>query len=127
MVVLEIKFSIQKKIPKTYEAVIEGKISDAVIKKLEEGIDIQLEENDGIVKYHTLPSKIKILSTNKHPIVEIIISEGKKRQVKRMFEAINCKVLKLKRVKIGKFELKNLSIGEIKEISKLELFKALFE
>ena len=117
----------KQKIPKTYEAVIEGKISDAVIKKLEEGIDIQLEENDGIVKYHTLPSKIKILSTNKHPIVEIIISEGKKRQVKRMFEAINCKVLKLKRVKIGKFELKNLSIGEVKEIPKFELFKALFE
>ncbi|MBI4918724.1 rRNA pseudouridine synthase [archaeon] len=117
----------KQKIPKTYETVVERRLSEESIRKLEAGVEIKLEENGEISKYHTLPSKIKILSINDNTKLEITISEGKKRQVRRMFETVKHEVLELKRIKIGKLELENLKSGEIKELPRHDLFKALFE
>ncbi len=117
----------KQKIPKTYEVLVQGKLSESAVTKLEEGVEITLEENGKLTKYKTLPAKIKILSTNNNTRLEITISEGKKRQVRRMLETVKHEVLELKRIKIGKLELGNQKSSEIKEMLRYELFKALFE
>lgn len=70
---------------------------------------INIGNGDGLVK----AKDIKKLSTNKF---EITLTEGKKRQIRRMFEVINLKVSDLKRISIGKINLGDLKEGEWKEI-----------
>jgi len=82
--------------------------NEEIIRIFTKGIDIS--DGDGIVKV----KKIKTLSANKF---EIILTEGKKRQIRRMFEALNLKVFDLKRVSIGKISLGDLKEGEWKEIN----------
>jgi 23S rRNA pseudouridine2605 synthase len=55
-------------------------------------------------------------------LVEVILTEGKKRQVRRMFESVGCNVLELKRVAIGKLHLGELKEGEFKAYKKSELY-----
>ncbi len=118
----------KQKISKTYEAIVSGKLSDKAIEQLEKGVEITLEENGVITKYKTQPAKIRILDfKDKQTKVEVIITEGKKRQVIRMFKAINYRVIELKRTKIGKLALEDLKTGEVKEIPRQELFKLVFE
>lgn len=113
----------RQKILKVYEVIVSGKLNDEIVKNISEGVEIELEENGVVKKYKTLPARIKIINKD---IVKIGISEGKKRQVRRMFHAVGCKVLKLKRVKIGNLELGDLNSGEIKKISRDELFRLIF-
>ncbi len=75
--------------------------NEAIIKTFKKGMDIG--DGDGIVKV----KKIKTLSANKF---EMILTEGKKRQIRRMFEILNYKVSDLKRISIG-----NINLGDLKE------------
>ena len=100
------------KIDKTYIAKIEGIISPISIKKLRSGVVI-----DG---YKTRPARVKVKSIDKKTnksIVEIIISEGKNHQVKKMFEAVGHQVLKLKREKYAIFDIKDLKVGEYRKLT----------
>ena len=100
------------KIDKTYIAKIEGIISPISIKKLRSGVVI-----DG---YKTRPARVKVKSIDKKTnksIVEIIISEGKNHQVKKMFEAVGHPVLKLKREKYAIFDIKDLKVGEYRKLT----------
>lgn len=74
----------------------------SIINILAKGVDIG--ENDGIVK----AKKIFYLGENKF---KIVLTEGKKRQIRRMFQKINYKVIDLARVRIGDFNLGNLKEG----------------
>ena len=81
--------------------------------------------------FKTSPAKVKVKQYNKSSnlsLVEITIHEGKNHQVKKMFEAVNHEVVKLKREKIGFFDLKGLKVGDyrrltIKEIKKVYALK----
>jgi pseudouridine synthase len=84
-----------------------GERNKEIIKTFQKGIDIG--DNDGIVKV----KNIKTLSANKF---EITLSEGKKRQIRRMFETLDLKVSDLKRISIGKIELGDLKEGKWEEI-----------
>lgn len=118
----------KQNIAKTYEAIISGKLSNNAIEQLEKGVEISLEEDGKITKYITQPAQIKVLDfKDKQTRVEIIITEGKKRQVIRMFKTVNYRVIELKRIKIGRLELEDLKIGQIKEIPRQEFFKLIFE
>ncbi len=99
-------------IRKTYEVETNNNISDKDIENLEKGVDIG--------GYITKPSIIKRLGKNK---INIVISEGKNRQVRKMLEAVNNKVVNLKRTKIGNLSLGNLKIGSYRDINKEELNK----
>ncbi|MCK4540503.1 rRNA pseudouridine synthase [Candidatus Parcubacteria bacterium] len=76
------------------------------------GIDIG--EGDGLVK----AKKIRYLEKNRF---EIVLTEGKKRQIRRMFKAIGLEVADLKRVAIGDVELGNLKEGLWKNLSSGEI------
>lgn len=81
--------------------------------------------------FKTSPAKVRIKQYNKSSnlsLVEITIHEGKNHQVKKMFEAVNHDVVKLKRERIGFFDLSGLKIGEyrrltIKEVKKVYALK----
>lgn len=77
--------------------------TDLIIKKLLDGIDIG--EGDGIVR----AKKVKYLGGN---LLEIVLTEGKKRQIRRMFKALGYEVVDLKRTAIGEIMLGNLKEGE---------------
>lgn len=100
-------------IKKTYRAVLQKPISKEDILKIERGITITLEQNGKYSKYTTKPCKIALIDSKK---LDITISEGKKREVKRIFEAVGNKVIKLQRIRIGDLRLEELKIKKGKYI-----------
>lgn len=96
-------------INKTYQAVVQGRISPETIRRVEGGIDL-----DG---RRTWPAKIRLLSQDeRRSTLEIVIHEGRKRQVRRMFEAVAHPVLHLKRLAYGSLQLGNLSLGAYRRL-----------
>ena len=89
----------EKHIQKTYLVETEKIITGQNIKKLQEGVTI----SEG--GYFVKALSVKLLSSKK---TEIVIDEGKKRQIRLMFEAIGNKVIGLKRTAIGNLNLENL-------------------
>jgi len=106
-------------IDKVYVAKIEGILTGLEIKQLERGVVI-----DG---FKTSPAIIKVRKKDKKDndsLDQITIHEGKNHQVKKMFEAVGHKVIKLKRERIAFLDLTGLKPGEyrklnIKEVKKL--------
>lgn len=104
----------KNKVEKTYIANVKGNITEEKIENLRNGVDIG--------GYITKPAKVRIISKDKNKI-EIKISEGKNRQVRKMCEAVGLKVINLKRISIGKLNLGNLKIGEYRYLNKNEIDK----
>lgn len=111
----------RKHIPKTYEAIVEGRVSEDDVRSFAEGVTL----DDG---YHTLPGELVIHSYEEQdegPVrsrISLTIHEGKFHQVKRMFEAVGKKVVYLKRVSMGELRLdENLEIGTYRELTEDEL------
>jgi len=99
---------------KTYEAEIEGGISEDSINKLRNGVLI-----DG---YETAPAKVKLLKkTQKNSFVQISIHEGKNRQVRKMYEKVGHRVIKLKRLSFGNINLDGLREGQWKYLTDDEI------
>lgn len=104
-------------IEKTYTVTIIGIVTKEEVQKLEEGVVI-----DG--EYTTKPAKVKILRTDtetNRSRLEIKIHEGKNRQVRKMCEAINKKVVALHRTKIGNIQVKDLKIGTWRYLTNKEI------
>lgn len=100
---------------KTYHAVISGSLSREDINNLKSGIRIE----KGVV---TAPAKVKVLESEKNAsLVEIIIHEGRNRQVRRMFEAVGHRVLELKRVAIANVVIGNLPLGKWRHLREAEI------
>ncbi|WP_080845402.1 23S rRNA pseudouridine(2605) synthase RluB [Cytobacillus gottheilii] len=106
----------RSEIEKVYVAKVKGIPSKESLKSLQKGIRLE----DG----KTAPAKSKLLSMDKKKqtaIVELIIHEGKNRQVRRMFEAIGHNVLKLKRERYATLTLEGLSPGDGRELTAHEV------
>lgn len=108
----------KKHIPKTYEAVVTGKISEKEVKIFSQGME--LANGDKLQ-----PAHLDVISYSKKDDtskVRVIIHEGKYHQVRRMFGAVSQRVLELDRVKIGLLELDDtLERGEYRELTEKEL------
>lgn len=103
-------------VDKVYLAKLEGIIKGEQINKLKDGVMI----DDMLVK----ASRVKLKKVNQESntcMVEITIHEGKKHQVKRMFEAVGYHVEKLTRERIGIFQIKDLKSGEYRKLSPKEV------
>jgi 23S rRNA pseudouridine2605 synthase len=98
------------KVPKTYLVKASKPLSDEQLDQLRKGIELR----DG----PTRPAIVNRLSANKF---EITISEGRNRQVRRMVEALDAKVLKLVRVAIGSIRIGDLAIGKFRELTAAEV------
>ncbi|MBE5752657.1 MAG: rRNA pseudouridine synthase [Clostridiales bacterium] len=102
-------------IPKTYLARIEGTLTEKDLNPIRSGVEL-----DG---YLTKKCKAHIVETNKaYTKVHITITEGKNRQVRRMFESIGRNVEFLKRIKIGQLNVGGLDRGEVRELTQEEVF-----
>lgn len=107
----------KNEVDKTYNVTVKGIISNEDIKKLEEGVII---DNN----YKTRPAKAKILKVDNEKDIsrfQITIHEGKNRQVRKMCEAIDKKVLALHRSKIENIDVKSLKMGQWRYLTKSEL------
>lgn len=110
----------RRDVPKTYYAVIEGEVNSEHIDLFKEGVTL----DDG---YLTKPAKLTILKTGLTSEIELTITEGKFHQVKRMFRAIDRRVIYLKRISMGPISLdEDLALGEYRELSaeEVELLQA---
>jgi len=107
----------KNEIDKTYNVTVKGKITNEDVEKLQKGVEIDDE-------YTTKPAKVKILKIDDEKIIsriQITIHEGKNRQVRKMCEAINKKVLALHRSKIGSIEVNDLKIGKWRYLTSKEI------
>ncbi len=102
------------RIKKVYVAKVKGAITDEAAWKLSKGVWVTVWEPDKTERYRTKPATVRILGRGKegYSVIVIRISEGKKREVRRMCEAVGFPVLTLKRVQIGELEMKDLPIGK---------------
>jgi 23S rRNA pseudouridine2605 synthase len=102
------------KVNKTYQAKCAGRLTDEQIARLRAGVDL----SDG----PTRPAQAERLrDSGKYTHIEIIIAEGRNRQVRRMVEAIGSKVIKLVRVAIGPVRIGNLEIGKWRHLTAAEV------
>ncbi len=72
----------------------------------------------------TSPAKAKLIKSygdGRDSRVEVSIGEGRNRQIRRMFDAIGCNVIRLKRIRIGNIELKDLDLGKYRDLRKDEI------
>ncbi|RXI50254.1 16S rRNA pseudouridine(516) synthase [Clostridium tetani] len=104
------------KVDKVYYAEINKEVNEKDIEAFQNGIVI----SDG---YKCMPGKLEIIKSDENGAeVYVTIQEGKFHQVKRMFEALDKKVVYLKRVKFGNINLdETLEEGEYRELTEEEL------
>lgn len=105
----------KNEVPKTYLVKIEKGITDAELNRLRAGVEI-----DGVL---TGKSKVKVIETDKaFTKLQVTITEGRNRQVRKMFEAVGKQVVFLKRIKIGEMRLGSLPRGKVRKLTAEEIF-----
>ena len=98
-------------VPKTYRAVVRNPpVREPALRKLREGIEL----DDG----RTSPAKVRRISSSE---LEITIHEGRKRQIRRMCEAIDHRVESLERVAFGPLRLGSLPVGGHRRLTPAEV------
>ena len=103
-------------VEKTYLVWVKGVPSDAAVQRLRQGVTIPSGT--------TAPAKVKRLRVSKDGATakfEVVIHEGKKRQVRLMFKAVGHPVIRLKRVRIGNLGLGNLLSGAYRFLTSEEI------
>lgn len=105
----------KNEVPKTYLVKIEKGITDAELNRLRAGVEI-----DGVL---TGKSKVKVIETDKaFTKLQVTITEGRNRQVRKMFEAVGKQVVFLKRIRIGEMRLGSLPRGKVRKLTAEEIF-----
>lgn len=101
-------------VEKTYVALVAGQISAEQVDQLREGVHLA-EGLARCVSVHvrkTLPQST---------LLEIVLNEGKNREIRRILAKVGHKVLKLKRTAIGRVKLRDLKVGECRRLTRDEL------
>ena len=102
------------KVSKSYQIKTSTLLSEEQVEQLRRGVELQ----DG----RTRPAEVKRLRESaKYTFIEMTITEGRNRQVRRMVEAVGSKVLKLVRTAIGPIRIGELPIGKWRNLTEDEL------
>lgn len=110
----------KNEVEKTYTVTVKGIVNQEDVQKLENGVEID--------DYISGKAKVKILKTDEEKNfsrVQITIHEGKNREVRKMCEAIEKKVLALHRRKIANLDVKKLKIGQWRYLTDIEVSELL--
>lgn len=103
-------------VPKTYRVTVRPTITEEQITALTTGIEI-----DGRM---TMPSEVRVLEKKEGRVVlEIIIYEGRNRQIRKMCDALGLEVARLKRTQIGSVKLGMLKQGDWRNLTDEEVHK----
>lgn len=100
----------ESRIPKTYLVKISGLLRDETISRLSSGVEMKRGD------FAKPQSVRRIEDRGKYTWLEVVLTEGKNREVRRMVEAVGFKVLKLVRTRIGPLALKGLEVGKWREL-----------
>lgn len=101
-------------VPKTYRVTVRPDVTKEQLAAFENGIEI-----DG---RPTLPAEVRVLDKQEGRVVlEVVIYEGRNRQIRKMCEALGLEVARLKRTKIGSLKLGMLKQGEYRYLSEDEI------
>ncbi len=103
------------RIPKTYLVKLNALISDQTLDSVAKGVEMKRGD---IARPHSVR---RIEDRGKHSWLEVVLTEGKNREVRRMMEAIGYKVLKLVRTHIGPLTSDGLQVGKARELSRSEI------
>ena len=106
----------QSEIAKTYLVRIEGTITEQQLNRIRAGVEI---ERSVVTK----KCKVNVIETSKtYTKLRVVITEGKNREIRRMFEAVGKNVDFLKRLKIGDLALTGLDRGAVRRLTQGEVF-----
>ena len=101
-------------VPKTYLVDCEGQLADQELQQLGRGVQL----NDG----PTRPARVRrVQDSAMGTQLEIVLTEGRNRQVRRMIEAVGSKVVALARTKIGPIRTGDLGVGKWRTLTALEV------
>ena len=116
----------ERHVPKTYLVQVEGKISSDKLEAFAKGVSLR--------GYTTLPCQVREISepqlpprekpiTPHGPVgwLEVMLNEGKKRQIRHMTAAVGLLTLRIVRVAIGNLKIEGLKPGEFRELTREEL------
>ena len=100
-------------VTKTYRALVSGTPTQDQLNRLAQGIELEGRQ--------TAAARIKMYAPGPPATVEITIHEGRKRQVRKMFDAINHPVIELQRIAYGRLLLDGLPIGKFRPLTTKDL------
>ncbi len=106
----------QSEIPKTYLVKVEGTVTQVQLNKLRTGVEIE----KGVV---TKKCRVTVVETDKSfTKLQVVLTEGKNREIRKMFQAVGKEVVFLKRTKLGELTLSGLDRGECRRLTPEEVF-----
>jgi len=105
-------------VPRVYEATVMGVPTPLQLRRLARGVNIKGRR--------TLNTEVRLLSNRRlrqgnHARVQIVLREGRNRQVRQMFETIGHPVVRLRRTALGPLRLRGLKVGEARNLVREEL------
>jgi pseudouridine synthase len=105
----------QSKVLKTYLVKASGILSEETVTKLNAGVEMKRGD------WASPTSVRRVEDRGKYTWLQVVLAEGKNREVRRMIEAVGFKVLKLVRTGIGPLTLAGLEIGRWRELAPSEV------
>jgi 23S rRNA pseudouridine2605 synthase len=104
-------------VPKTYLVKISGKPDERTIARLRAGIILRLDDGRRV---KTSPAEIRLAEDAPNPWYEVVLIEGRNRQIRRMFDEVGFRVEKIRRVKLGPLTL-DLPPGKFRPLNRKEI------
>jgi pseudouridine synthase len=99
---------------KTYQVWVEGYPPESVINKWQKGVILDNKK--------TLPAQVDIIKQkDQQTLLQIVLTEGKKRQIRRVAELLGFRVISLHRISIGPIQLKSLPSGKYRHLIETEI------
>jgi 23S rRNA pseudouridine2605 synthase len=101
-------------IPKTYRVTVRGSPTSTTLELLRQGIEL--------TEGRTRPAKVRVLQLQgETTLVEMLLTEGRNRQIRRMWAAVGHRVFRLVRTAVGGYALGDLAPGECRRLSAAEI------
>jgi len=101
-------------VPRTYKVFVEGTMTSHSLKKLRKGIML----DDGL----TNPARVRILKRDRgKSLLRITVTEGRSREIRRMFEAVGHHTIQLMRTSYGSLSLGTLKVGRYRHLTENEV------
>jgi 23S rRNA pseudouridine2605 synthase len=104
----------EQHVPKTYHVTVTGRPTPEGLRRLREGVEL----DDGM----TRPAAVRVLRTDgDSTTLEVILTEGRNRQLRRMLRVVGHRVRRLVRVAIGRYQLGDLPAGRTRALQEMEV------
>jgi 23S rRNA pseudouridine2605 synthase len=101
-------------VDKRYRVRVRGSVSKATLALLRRGVELE----DGT----TAPARVRVIDAGRHEtVLEVVLHEGRKRILRRMFDAVGHPVIALERTGLGPLELGRLHIGGTRRLRRAEV------